>query len=166
MDLTDLIIVGGLGFVAYQAGIFGDIASALSPGAAPVDTGTDTTGSGAAPTAAGYLSASQIAQYAAGAGFTGNDLVIAVAIALTESSGNPNAHGDPTLAQGSFGLWQIYSGAHPEFAPFTQLFDPATNAAAAYQVYQQAGDSFTPWTGSYTNGLYLANMPAAQAAVG
>jgi hypothetical protein len=106
------------------------------------------------------LSPNQIATYASNAGFNGNALPIAVAIALAESNGNPNAHGDMDKGSGtgSFGLWQIYSDAHPEFGPnFALLYNPQSNANAAYSVYVQAGYSFTPWT-TYNSGLYLQYM--------
>lgn len=113
------------------------------------------------------LSASDIAGFAANAGFTGDDLVTAVAVALAESSGNPQAHGDQGLGsgRGSFGLWQIYSDAHPEYGPdFTQLYDPQTNANAAFAIYQAAGNRFTPWS-TYKGGQYEAHLSDATAAV-
>lgn len=112
------------------------------------------------------LSAEQIGEYASNAGFVGGDLVTAIAIAFAESSGNTHAHGDLTLApSGSYGLWQIYSGAHPEYGPdFTILYDPQTNATAAFAIYQAAGNNFTPWT-TYNSGRYEAFMGDAQGAV-
>lgn len=112
------------------------------------------------------LSASQIAQYAAAAGFTGNDLAVAVAIAMAESSGNPAAYNPETAAgaapgHGSYGLWQIFLGMHPEFAG-EDLTDPQTNANAAYSIYAIAG-GFTPWS-TYTGGQYQQYMPAALSA--
>lgn len=94
----------------------------------------------------GILSPSQIAQYAAQAGFTGSNLVIAVAIALGESSGDPSAHGDRTIGSGagSWGLWQIYLDAHPEYQG-VDLTDPATNAAAAFSIFSARGN-FTDWS--------------------
>lgn len=113
----------------------------------------------------GKLSASQVAMYASNAGFSGSDLIIAIAVALAESGGDPNAHGDLSLGQGSFGLWQIYSSAHPEYGPdFTQLYDPQTNANAAFAIYSAAGDSFTPWS-TFKGGQYEANLNAASQAV-
>lgn len=107
----------------------------------------------------------EIGTVAQNAGFAGNDLVTAVAVALAESGGNPNALGDTMIGSGtgSFGLWQINADAHPEYGPdFTQLYDPQTNANAAYAVYSAAGDSFTPWTtfktGSYSG--YVASVEA------
>jgi Lysozyme like domain len=112
------------------------------------------------------LSASQIAEYASAAGFSGDDLVTAVAVALAESGGDPNAHGDTDLGSGtgSFGLWQIYSDAHPEYKPFTQLYDPRRNANAAYAIYKEAGSSFTPWS-TYNGGEYEEYLDNAQQGV-
>lgn len=115
---------------------------------------------------AGRLSPAQIAQYAADAGFSGSDLAVSVAVALAESGGDPNAVGDVGLAPHrgpSRGLWQINVGdyAHPEYAQ-VNLFDPATNAAAAYAVYEAAGYTFGPWS-TYGGGQYLAFLDQAQA---
>lgn len=113
----------------------------------------------------GKLSADQIMVYAQNAGFTGNDLIVAIAVALAESSGNPSAYGDAGIGAGSFGLWQINSKYHPEYGPdFTVLYDPQTNANAAFQVYQAAGNSFSPWS-TFKNGQYQANLAAAGSAV-
>jgi|SRR5579872_5415857 len=108
-------------------------------------------------------------QYAANAGFSGPDLATAVAIALAESSGNPNEIGDRTLAPAngpSYGLWQINIGskAHPEFASLGQaLLDPQTNANAAYSIYSRAGGSFSQWT-TYTTAAYMQYLPQVLAA--
>ena len=99
-----------------------------------------------------------IAGVASNAGFSGSDLVTAVAIAYAESSGNPNAEGDkdsegnPT----SIGLWQIHFTVHPQFDQ-QSLYDPQYNANAAFSIYQAAGNSFSPWTtfGSGAYGKYL-----------
>lgn len=113
----------------------------------------------------GKLSASQIAQYAANAGFTGNDLATAVSIALAESGGNPKAVGDLGITPGgSVGLWQINLKYHPEFAG-EDLTDPQTNANAAYSVYAAAGFSFHPWS-TFKSGANVAYLADAQAAAG
>lgn len=110
----------------------------------------------------------QLIALAAGAGFTGDDLVTAVAVALAESGGNPQAYNPEVTAHapqgyGSFGLWQIYLKAHPEFQG-QNLFDPQTNAAAAYSVYAAAGNSFRPWS-TFTSSAYVAHVDAVQAAL-
>jgi len=97
------------------------------------------------------------------AGFEGQDSVIAAGIALAESRGDPMAIGDQGLAPEngpSYGLWQINVGrkAHPEYAG-VNLYDPATNAAKAFEVYDRAGASFRPWT-TYTSQAYYRNIPA------
>lgn len=104
-----------------------------------------------------------LANLAAQAGFPSSQIPFAVAVAMAESSGNPNAYNPETAAgnpagQGSFGLWQINLAAHPEFAGLN-LFDPQTNANAAYHLWQAAGGSFTPWT-TYKSGAYEAFLPA------
>ena len=112
----------------------------------------------------GNLSATDIAGYAANAGFANSDLDVAVAVALAESSGNPGAVGDLNLTPGgSVGLWQINLKAHPEFAG-QDLTDPQTNANAAYSVYQAAGSSFSPWS-TYKSGAYSNYLLTAQAGV-
>ena len=104
------------------------------------------------------LKSSQIAQLAYKAGFRGEALNIAVAVALAESGGNTNAY-NPELAagtppgSGSRGLWQIYGVAHPEFNN-DSAFDPETNARAAYKVFIEAGNRFTPWS-TYNAGLAI-----------
>lgn len=109
------------------------------------------------------MTAADIGQVAANAGFQGDDLVTAVAVALAESSGNPNAWGDAGIGAGSFGLWQINAKYHPEYGPdFSQLYDPQTNANAAFAVYSQAGQSFKPWS-TFKTGAYLANVQVAMA---
>jgi len=112
---------------------------------------------------------SNIAQYARNAGFSGADLVTAVAIALAESGGDPKAFGDRELAPDdgpSIGLWQINVGtkAHPEYTG-ANLTDPQTNANVAFTIYSRAGNSFRPWAtfdprdGSTPK--YLAHLSAA-----
>lgn len=85
-----------------------------------------------------------VAGYARNAGFSGTDLGIAVAIAYAESGGNPNAVGDVSIGR-SIGLWQIYLPAHPEYTE-QELYDPQTNANAAFAIYQQSGDTFSAWS--------------------
>lgn len=96
-----------------------------------------------------------IAGYASTAGFSGVDLDIAVAVALAESGGDPNAVGDVNLGR-SIGLWQINLAAHPEYSE-DELYDPQTNANAAFAIYQAAGNSFSPWT-TFKTGAYQENL--------
>jgi Lysozyme like domain len=113
------------------------------------------------------LTPAQISYYAQNAGFAGQYLITAVAIALAESSGNTNAYNPETAArttqgQGSYGLWQIYLSAHPEDAG-ENLYDPQTNANAAFAIYSDAG-GFSPWS-TYNSGQYQAYLMPASSAV-
>lgn len=78
---------------------------------------------------------------------------IMAAIALTESSGNPNAHN----ASGASGLWQIMP-SHTSDSGWTfgsNFYDPATNARMAEFVYKHQG--YTAWT-TFTSGAYKAHL--------
>lgn len=114
----------------------------------------------------GRLSISDLKTLAANIGF-GSDASVAAAIAMAESSGDPNAIGDvdvPVPGAQSYGLWQINSYYHPEFGPdFSSLFNPQINANAAYLVYKAAGFSFSPWS-AFKNGAYTAYLSGAQSA--
>jgi hypothetical protein len=111
----------------------------------------------------GNLGYADLLALAQGAGFQGQNASIAAAIALAESSGNPNAYNPETAAgaapnMGSYGLWQIYLGAHPEFS-VENLKDPKTNASAAFTTYQEAENSFTPWS-TFNSGAYQQYLPS------
>lgn len=112
------------------------------------------------------LLTNSLVQLAQNAGFTGNDANIAAAIAMAESSGIPTkynpevkASGGTPQGQGSYGLWQIYVKKHPQFAGWN-LYDPQTNANAAYSVYQNEG--WTAWT-TFKTGAYKQYLPATVA---
>jgi len=116
------------------------------------------------PTGGGNLGYADIFPLAINAGFSGQDADTATAIALAESSGNPNAYNPETAAHtpqglGSYGLWQVYLKAHPEFTG-VNLYDPQLNANAAYSVYCAAGGAFTPWS-TYNSGAWKTNTAAA-----
>jgi peptidoglycan hydrolase CwlO-like protein len=120
----------------------------------------------ASPRGANVLTPEQIAFVARKAGFRGENLVIAVAVALAESSGNANAEGDVAIG-GSFGLWQIFCMAHPDLIPpgnpdSVAWYDPYQNALWAYEV--SGGDHWGPWS-TYIHGTYLSHMAEARAAV-
>jgi hypothetical protein len=106
------------------------------------------------------LSLAQLRDVASKAGFTGQALDVAVAIALEESRGFPEASGDPNCGV-SLGLWQINVRWHPEYRDNPDaLFDPATNAAAAFKI-SQGGANWAPWS-SFASGAYLAFMPGGK----
>jgi peptidoglycan hydrolase CwlO-like protein len=118
------------------------------------------------PRASNVLTPEQIALVAQRAGFTGQNLIMAVAVALAESGGDASAVGDVTIG-GSFGLWQVYCVAHPNLIPPSDpdsvaWYDPYQNARWAYQI--SGGSNWYPWS-TYKNGRYQEFMDDAQAAV-
>ncbi|MGW4115426.1 type VII secretion target [Actinosynnema sp. NPDC004786] len=116
------------------------------------------------------LSPERIARHAHDAGFRGQDLTIAVAVALAESGGDPRAH-NPTPPDNSYGLWQINMlgslgpARRREFGLESnrELFDPAENARAAHRISGE-GRSWTPWT-TYTSGAYKRHLDEARRGV-
>ncbi len=104
------------------------------------------------------LTPDQIARYALGAGFGITDGITATAIAIAESGGDPKAN-YVTSKEDSRGLWQINVKAHPEYAS-QNLYDPGTNAKAAFAVYKSSG--WHAWT-TYGGPAYLAALAPATA---
>src|SRR5437016_3461076 len=107
------------------------------------------------------ISDQQIARYAYDAGFRGDTLNTAVAVALAESHGRTGAIGDTTLQNAtwgpSVGLWQIRSlnaghgtAAERSLRDAQANTDPATNARHAYAISGH-GRNFHPWS-TYTGG--------------
>ena len=118
------------------------------------------------PRGSNVLTPEQIALVAQKAGFTGRNLIMAVAVALAESGGNADAEGDVTIG-GSFGLWQVFCMAHPDLIPPSDpdsvaWYDPYQNARFAYQI--SGGENWYPWS-TYKHGTYQAFMDDARAAV-
>lgn len=116
------------------------------------------------------LSADQIKGYASAAGFKGDDLNVAVAVAFAESGGDPRSH-NPTPPDDSYGLWQInmLGSMGPDrrkrfkLKSNEDLYDPATNARVAYGIFQ--GSGWKAWT-TYTRGTYKKFMGDAADAAG
>jgi hypothetical protein len=109
------------------------------------------------------FSVAELIALAQAAGFTGDDATIAGAVAMAESSGNPNALGDNGQ---SYGLWQINVPSHPGVI-VSQLYDPTYNAKIAKSTFDAAKASkatgyngFQPWT-TYNTGAYKKFMPGA-----
>ena len=114
----------------------------------------------------------ELVTLAQNAGFT--DVSTAAAVALAESGGDPQAYNrEPQDAPGghtnkygrvsaddglgSYGLWQIYLAAHPEFSG-QDLTDPQINANAALKVYYDSG-GFSAWS-TYKSGKYQEYLNA------
>lgn len=132
------------------------------------------------------LTQDQIYQVAESAGFASGDIDGSIpgsatqmtAIAMRESGGCPTAYngGNPPGKESSYGLWQINiaPGGSPNLPAqmgitADQLFDPATNAAAAMRLY--GGNPANLNTAWYINQpgyqqAFLAQLPGAIAAEG
>lgn len=99
-----------------------------------------------------------------GAGFkkTSPDTATMIGIMYAESGGDPTKY-NGVNKDSSYGLWQINmkGSLGPDrrkkfgIASNDQLFDPKTNAHAAYIVYKDSG--LSAWT-TYTRGTYLKYM--------
>lgn len=115
----------------------------------------------------GYLTARQLAEYAAAAGFRGADLQVSVAVALAEGKGKGTPLNRQVLAESigdggkSIGPWQIHMPSHPEFSK-AYLLDPGNNAKAARAVLRKQG--WSAWT-NFRNGAFTIYMPLAGANV-
>jgi hypothetical protein len=99
------------------------------------------------------LSLSELRDLAERHGFPDPDT--AAAVAMAESAGDAKAVGDLHLGI-SHGLWQINLRAHPEYA-HADLFDPDTNARAAFSI-SQGGTNWRPWS-TFNSNAYKAYMP-------
>jgi hypothetical protein len=146
MEVLIVVLVVGVGYLLTTSG-------AASGSTAGTGAGS---GTGLGGMFGGKLGASDIATYASSAGFSGNDLVTAVAVALAESGGDPSIPGDNGT---SMGLWQIHFTVHPQFNGW-DLTDPQTNANAAYSLYNARGGTFTDWT-TYNTGKYTTFLGEA-----
>ncbi|GAA4110903.1 hypothetical protein GCM10022284_61220 [Streptomyces hundungensis] len=98
------------------------------------------------------------------AGFRGDALVTAVAVALAESSCNPSATNvqNNTPPSTDRGLWQINSYWHREIDD-NCAFDPQCNANAAYAI-SSGGTDWGAWS-TYNQRAHLRHMGEAQDAV-
>ena len=119
----------------------------------------------------GKASPEQIARIAKTAGIPEKHIPTMVSIALAESGGDIGARYNPegNTGEDSYGLWQI--NMDPRYADERlklfgidnkkELFDPVTNAKAAYEIFKQQG--FDAWT-VYRTGKYRDFLPAAKKA--
>lgn len=118
------------------------------------------------------LTAKQVYALARQAGWSESDAITATAIAYYESGWDPGAH-NPNAATGdnSYGLWQINMlgamgparRAQFGISSNDQLYDPATNARAAYAVYKQQG--WNAWS-VYRHGKHRGKVGEVARAVG
>jgi hypothetical protein len=142
------VLVGGKGAMGAVAQRAVDVARTganrflNSPGLLSYGGGS---GGESSPVAKGAFGKAALAGLWTGAGGPSRLANIAAAIALAESSGNPNAH-NPS---GATGLWQILGQVVPG-----NLYNPSVNAANAVKKWSDA-HGFSPWV-QYTTGAYKA----------
>ena len=145
-----LVITAALGGASATVGLSGAVPPATSTPATP------------APSAeASELSVGEIGSFAAKAGFSGTSLAMAIAVALAESNGNPDAidhDGNGTVDRG---LWQINS-VHTQFSPACD-YDPLCAAEAAFSI-SAGGTDWEPWV-TYQHGAEIPFLPEATAYV-
>jgi hypothetical protein len=109
------------------------------------------------------LEKQNIEKLALNAGFDNEEAKIMTAIAIAESSGNPDALNDNAgTGDLSYGLWQmnlLYNDSEVQrrksnwgIVNNEELFDPSVNARAAYSLYKEQG--FNAWS-VYKSGAYL-----------
>ena len=98
------------------------------------------------------LSDAQIAATARLAGFSGQDIVTAVAVALAESSGRTDATNHNSDGSTDYGLWQINS-VHADLLNSGNWQTPLDNAKMAKSVHDAAG-SWRPWS-TFNSGAWL-----------
>ncbi len=107
------------------------------------------------------LTFAQLEAVAGEGGFPKSMEPLMAAIALAESSGNPQSTNptDNNGTQTSWGLWQISTGTHAEPAP--NWYDPVENAKLAYGKWKSQG--LRAW-GTYDTGAYKRYLPSGYVA--
>jgi hypothetical protein len=121
----------------------------------------------------GSLSMPQLLRLALDAGFNRKQAITMAAIIMAESGGKPREHNNnPQTGDDSLGLAQINmlgSLLKPRLRQFGisdkwALLDPTTNLRAAWQVFNEVGGNFSPWS-VFRSNAYSAYLPAARAAM-
>jgi Lysozyme like domain len=114
------------------------------------------------------LSPHELAYVAETAGFSGEDLVTAVAVALAESGGDTEAMGrsdsGTSVGNRDHGLWQISGRWHGMKLQATWWRNPYANAQMAFKIWNDAGQKWTPWA-VFNSGIYEKYLPDARIAV-
>ena len=118
----------------------------------------------------GTLTQEEIARTARAAGIPEDKIPTMTAIAMAESTGRSGVLNDtPSTGDLSYGLWQInmIGDMGPERRKLfgiksnEELFDPLTNARAAYKIYERQG--YDAWS-VYKSGKYRDYMVTAKKA--
>lgn len=139
--VAGLAIVGlSFGLLTGGGNIDGGAMAALSGSTCSIGTVT------------GALDGPKVAALAYAAGWRGDDLAIAVAVARAESNWNASARNGNADGSTDFGLFQINS-IHASILAGGDWMDPAANAVMAHQVWLEAGGSWSPWV-TFWDGTY------------
>lgn len=138
---------------AHQAQIKYPALQATMPAqvAAAGNTGQTATGSVPPPAAGQPYSQKQLQSLWVQAGGNPNFALIASAIAMAESGGQPNATDNDSNGTTDRGLWQINSTHGAQ-----STYDPLANARAAIAISSN-GSNWGAWT-TFTSGAYLKFM--------
>lgn len=113
------------------------------------------------------LTLDEVARVASLAGWTGEDLVTAVAVVGAESGYRVRAKNVAKNGTEDTGLFQVNSIHKPSEE---EKYDPEANARAAYKIWERRKkvgpffDGFRAWV-AYKNGKHLPFMDAARTAV-
>jgi hypothetical protein len=106
------------------------------------------------------LSKEQIRSLVVAAGFQGGDALVATAVALAESGGDPRASNTTGNSPPSTdrGLFQLNSYWQKKYSDAV-AYDPQQASAAAYEIYQDRGGNFSAWS-AFNNGSYTRYLAA------
>jgi hypothetical protein len=105
--------------------------------------------------------------YVRQAGWTGADAVLATAVALAESGGDPKATSKNPDGGTNVGYFQLDTpGGEGAGYTVAQLQDPALNARVAYAAWVRDGRTFTKHWSTANNGAAGAHLAEAQQAAG
>jgi Lysozyme like domain len=153
--LVGLVVAGIVAF----AGALGGALNSPGLGSASAATATLAAGEGPVLLPAGGpdLSVAQIGTVAAAAGFSGSGLVMAIAVALAESGGNPTATNLDSNGSVDRGVWQINS-VHTEYSAACD-YDPSCAAGAAFSISAE-GTNWGAWV-TYQHGAEIPFLPVA-----
>lgn len=112
------------------------------------------------------LSPSQVYMYVRAAGWTGQDAIEAVAVALAESTGDAGATSKNPDGGTNVGLFQLDTpGGKGAGYSVAQLQDPGLNARVAHAGWAADGNTFTKHWATATNGAAAKQQVTAANAV-
>lgn len=126
----------------------------------PVGTSMNTTG---ATEIGGQGRYKRVVDAAIAAGFRGDALVIAVAVAIAESGGDARATNRNSNGSVDYGLWQINSIHRASGFDPSQAFEPHYNARWAYKISKN-GTNWSPWV-AFKNGRYKQFLADAKSSI-